>query len=389
MQIVNPLSSFTWSKPLDVHGVKMSGVPEKQGWAFSAHGWRAARDVSSHNADDLGRAIRAMRRPLSLPVLAQARADYRMRKAPPFPKYFIIEPTNICNRACGFCPITVMERPGGFKGHMAWGDFVKLMEECGQHDVYGLSLYQLGESMLWRGRIPTISGETPVDIRTLIDVAKSVGKFKAVNVSTNGDVDNLAALLDCPVDDVIISIDGTTQVVYAENRPSTRGAKDDLIAFTRTHQRVSEFLAKKGASTTPWVRMQIINKGNTKGQVLDFIRYWIEQPGVDDVFVKNLDSMRPWLGSKVVSDDEDALKAEQVENMPCQHLWAIGSMTADGTLNACCHDAKTQLTDGANIKTSTFESFWNGAFMKTLRNEHVQGTFRMPCLTCRERDPWL
>jgi hypothetical protein len=213
-----------------------------------------------------------------------------------------------------------------------------------------------------------------------------------VNVSTNGDVPNLALLLDCPVDDVIISIDGTTAAVYGENRPST--ARADLHAFSRTLQRVEAFLAQKASTVSkftshPYVRMQIINKANTKDQIEDFIRRWIAVPGVDDVYIKYLDSMRPWVGDAAVSLEEESAKMARVAAMPCQHLWTVGSMTSEGRLNACCHDSRTELTDGSHISTTTFVQWWRGPFMSKLRYEHNNGVFREPCKTCAERDCWL
>lgn len=384
MLLVNPQSAFTWDGPLDIHGVAMRGVPEKQGWSFSRAGWLAAQDDPTLDADAVGKAVRQQLRPLSKPTLAKARQEYADRVVPDFPRYFIVEPTNLCNRRCPFCPIIVMRRPADFKGHMAWPIFLKLMRECGVQDVVGLSLYQLGESMFWKGA--TEQGE-PLNITHMIHAAKTVGKFKIVNISTNGDVPNLATLLNTDLDDLIVSIDGTTKAVYEENRPGVSPAD----TFERTETRVLDFLDAKSQSGCgrPFVRLQVINKENTRDQVLEFIRRWILVPGVDDVFVKNLDSMRPWLGSTVVSDEEDAVKAPSVESMPCQHIWAVGSMTVDGTLNACAHDGRTELTDGANILTHRFEDWWRGRFLTGLRGDHCGGNFRAPCAECRDRDSWL
>ena len=382
MEIVNPLSSFIWHKPLDIYNTTMMGVPEKQGWSFSRHGWLAAQESPSLDADAVGKAVRQQLRPLSRPTLNAARERYKNRDSGQFPKYFIIEPSASCNRKCPFCPIIVTNR----KGFMKWETFMKLMRECGEYDTYGLSLYQLGESFLWKG----VAGEYKLDIADMVQVAKDTAGFKIVNISTNGDVKNLSRALECDLDDLIISIDGTTQSVYDANRPST--TLGDVTAFDRTVARVKNFLSEKAKSghPKPFVRLQIINKENTRDQILDFIRQWIIVDGVDDVFIKNLDSMRPWLGNTVVSDEEDSIKAEKTKSFPCQHIYSVGSMTVDGSLNACCHDALTELTTaGANINSMTFSDWWNGEFMTQLRSEHNGGHFRIPCAECRERDTWL
>jgi len=226
----------------------------------------------------------------------------------------------------------------------------------------------------------------------MVNVAKNLGGFKAVNISTNGDANNLHRLLECDLDDLFISIDGLTSEVYDQNRPSTKN--NDLGAFPRTVDRVRAFLELKAERGTPrpWCRLQIINNAFCAPQVQDFIRYWIQVPGVDDVFVKHLDGMNPWLGDAAVSAKESAVKMQRVQNMPCQHIYAIGSMVADGRFNACCHDAKTELTtEHCNVEEMSFEEYWNGPFMTDLRAEHERGNkgLRLPCHDCAERDPWL
>ena len=399
MELVNPVTSFVWSSPLNVNGVPMQGIREKQGYSFSRAGYLAVLDSPHLDADAVGRAVRQQLRPLSKPILERAKQEYGDRKPPLFPHYFIIEPTAVCNRACPFCTILVTNR----KGMMKWNDFKKLMEECGEFDVYGISLYQLGEPFLWRGRghgadvvppefISTDNYSEPVelDISDMVNYARQVGGFKIVNLSTNGDVSNLDCILGSELSDIIISIDGTTAEVYDANRPSTR--KNDSGAFQRTLDRTHAFLEKKAklGEPRPFVRLQCINKENTANHIVDFIRYWIQVPGVDDVFVKALDSMRPWLGDKIVSNDEDQIKALRLGAMPCQHIYAVGSMTVDGSLNACCHDAKTELTTvGANIRNMSFSEWWNGEYMTVMRSNHNEGKFHPTCTVCRERDTWL
>lgn len=398
MLLVNPQTALQWTGPLDINGVPMKGIREKQGYSFTRVGYLAGKAHPQCDADEVGQVHRQQLRPLSKPTLLQARQEYAQRKVPAFPHYFIIEPTNVCNKVCPFCTINVMDRKDAdgkvVKGFMPWPTFMKLMEETWHYPVYGISLYQLGESFLWHGKDET---GKKLDIADMVNAAKRVGGFRAVNLSTNGDVPNLACILDSELDDLIISIDGITKEIYEENRPGASG----LETYERTLHRVHEFLDRKRQMglSKPYVRLQIINKENTANQIVDFIRYWIEVPGVDDVFVKDLDSMRSWLGNTVVDDEEDRIKAERVAMMPCQHLFAIGSMVVNGDLNACCHDAQNQLVqkvtypDGrignANIHDMSFAEWWNGEFMTTLRKEHCGGYFRMPCRDCRERDPWL
>jgi hypothetical protein len=395
VELVNASTAYQWwPNYLDINGVAMRGTPAKQGWEFSRHGYLAAQEDPTLDADKFGAMIRRSLRPLSKPTLEAARGEYARREVRAFPRYFIIEPNASCNRKCVFCPIIVTNR----KGNMKWEHFIRLMAECSHYDVYGISLYQLSEPMLWRGRQETGQWDDdagqPIyrhfDIADMVNHAKAIGHFKAVNISTNGDAPNLNRLLTCDLDDLFISIDGTTAEVYDQNRPSTKA--NDTGAFQRTVDRVRAFLEKKAATgqSKPWCRLQIINNALCAPQVLDFVRQWIDTPGVDDVYVKNLDGMNAWLGDKAVSAAESAVKMAKVASMPCQHLYAIGSVVADGRYNACCHDSLTELTTaGANVAAMPFADWWNGDYMRELRAEHEGGAQRLPCKLCAERDPWL
>src|SRR3990167_9804755 len=147
MQIVNSKTAYPIGVQVEnINRIGMRGVPEKQGWSFSAHGWRMAKENPTIDPDAFGKMLRQALRPLSRPTLDKARLEYQSKTVIPFPRYFIIEPTAVCNRACPFCTILVTNR----KGMMKWDDFTRLMDECSEYDVYGLSLYQLGEPFLWR-----------------------------------------------------------------------------------------------------------------------------------------------------------------------------------------------------------------------------------------------
>ena len=395
MEIVNPLTSFQWTEPLNILGVKMKGVPEKQGISFSRHGWMAAQEDHSVNADSLGRALRAQLRPLSKTTLEHAREMYNNREVPELPYYLIAEPAGqVCGRRCPFCTINVMKRynPDGSiakPGMMKWSTWIKLMQEFGDWGkAYGCSAYQLGEPLDYSVRDDEGNRR---DIADMVDAAKQIGKFKIVNLSTHGDIPmkRFGRLLECDLDDLIVSIDGITAETYSANRPATVGSNEGV--YDRTVERVEAFLEEKAKRgyPKPFVRLQIINKENTVKELIPFTEKWINTPGVDDVFWKALDSMRPWLGNKIVSDEEDSIKAKKTSGMVCQHIFAVASVVYTGVSNACCHDAYTELTDGTNMADSSFRDWWHGKYMDDLREAHMSGNYPSVCAPCREKDTWL
>jgi len=147
--------------------------------------------------------------------------------------------------------------------------------------------------------------------------------------------------------------------------------------------------AQEQKNEVPNENNAIINKENTVNDIVPFIRKWIATPGVDSAVVKNLDSMRSWLGTKLVSDEEDKIKAERTAGMACQHPFAVASMVYTGQLTLCCHDAFTELTDGSNIANTTFREWWHGAYITKMRADHAAGNYPPICVSCRERDTWL
>ena len=392
MELVNPNSAFTWQGHLDIHGVPMRGTVAKQSVEFYRAGWLAHKADPTIDPDKFGAMMRRQVRPLSLPTLERARGEYARKEAPRAPAYWLVETVGgVCARRCPFCSINTMVRydEHGNKakaGMLPWDAWMKFLSECGEYGPYGCSAYQLGEPMNYS--VKDADGNRR-DIGDLIETAKRVGKFKIINVSTHADVTNLPRLLECDVDDVIVSLDAVTPETYAKNRPATNGKQEG--AFERTIERLREFLALKAerGSGRPYVVAQIINSGLTRDEVLPFIREWIATDGIDTVSVKQLDSMLPWLNVRMVDEAEEKIKADKVRNMPCQHLWAIGSLTHTGVMNACAHDAFTQLTDGSSIYNTTIFDFWNGKFMSELRAEHLAGAKRLPCSSCNDRDPWL
>src|SRR3990167_148392 len=284
MELVNPLTSFTWNSPLNINGVAMMGHLGKQWIEFSRHGWLAAKENPTISADDYGAMIRNTLRPLSRPTLNRARGEYARKEVIRAPSYWLIETVGgICARRCPFCSINVMRRPDkdgkeARAGMLAWDAWIKFLGECGEYGPYGCSAYQLGEPMNYVGRD---SGGNKKDIGDIVDTAKSIGKFKIINVSTHADVTNLDRLLECDVDDLIVSLDAVTPETYAKNRPTTNGK--DEGAFKRTVDRFKSFLAKKSERgySKPFVVAQIINSSLTKDEVLSFIREWIAVDGID------------------------------------------------------------------------------------------------------------
>jgi len=192
-------------------------------------------------------------------------------------------------------------------------------------------------------------------------------------------VKNLDALLSTKLDDLILSIDGIKKETYESYR---LGAKyEDMI------EKVSAFLKAKvkGGYDRPYVRIQTIWTKDTEDEIEDFVNKWLKIPGVDNVFLKNLDGMNPWLGDKMVKTSEvDDINKNR---LPCSQLWLLAAIFWNGDMSGCCHDAHGDLVVG-NIRESKIKDIWHSQDMHNLRKRHMESDYPEICKNCVEWWVW-
>ena len=281
-----------------------------------------------------------------------------------FPPYLIIEPTNVCNLQCPFCPRELTEKSRGL-GFMDMELFKKIIDEAVTNGAYGISLYMLGEPMLHK------------NIVDMINYAKNAG-MPAVNLSTAATTTNLDSLLETELDDLILSIDGSSKEMYERMRVGG--------TFEKTVEIATKFLEKKKdmKKEKPYVRVQIIRTKETEKEITDYLKKWL--PLADTVYAHNLDGMVPWLGNVMMTNDE--VKKKNANRLPCTQLWKVINVFWNGTVSCCCHDALGDMVLG-NLKDSTLKELWHSERAEMFRQRHLNndldGTI---CKSCTEWDVW-
>jgi radical SAM protein with 4Fe4S-binding SPASM domain len=289
---------------------------------------------------------------------------YDNKNVLPFPPYLIIEPTNVCNLQCPFCPRDLTEKSRGL-GFMDMSIFKRIIDEAVANGAYGISLYMLGEPLLHK------------NIVDMINYAKQAG-MPAVNLSTAATTNNLDKLLETELDDLILSIDGASKEMYERMRVGG--------TFEKTLDIATQFLEKKKAmgKEKPYVRVQIIRTKETETEIVDYVKKWL--PLADSVYAHNLDGMVPWLGNVMMNDEE--VKRKNAHRLPCTQLWKVINVFWNGDVSACCHDALGDMVLG-NLKNSTLKELWNSPRAQDFRNRHIandlEGTI---CKNCTEWDVW-
>lgn len=259
------------------------------------------------------------------------------------PVEYIVETTAKCNLYCPMCPRETHLQP---KEDMADEIFARLVRESGRTAEH-MMLIGLGEPFLDRKIFDRIEYCDRHRISTLL--------------STNGtllDENASARLLETPLEHITLSFDGATKESFEYYRKGARfeRVRDNFVRFARMKH-------ERGAKVQIVVQMVRLEKN--AGEVDDFVRFWSQVPGVDQVRVKEDETnlLQPEAGH--AGDDW---------KHPCHYLWR-GPMYVkqNGDVYPCC---QSYMLDGApvgNIGEQALDGIWNSEAMQRMRRLHVAG----------------
>jgi radical SAM protein with 4Fe4S-binding SPASM domain len=259
------------------------------------------------------------------------------------PVEYIVETTAKCNLYCPMCPRETHIQP---KEDMTDEIFERLVRESGRSAEH-MMLIGLGEPFLDKSIFERIEYCERHKVSTLL--------------STNGTLlDEKAAerLLGTPLEHITLSFDGATKESFEFYRKGARFEKvrDNFVRFARM---------KKERGSKMQVVVQMVRLEKNAGEVEDFVRFWSQVPGVDQVRVKE--------------DETNLLQPEAGHaandwTHPCHYLWR-GPMYVkhSGDVYPCC---QSYMLDGAplgNIGERPLEQIWNSEAMQRMRRLHVSG----------------
>ena len=259
------------------------------------------------------------------------------------PVEYIVETTAKCNLYCPMCPRETHKQP---KADMADSVFERLVRESGASAEH-MMLIGLGEPFMDPAIFRRIEFCHRHSISTLL--------------STNGtflDESLSARVLDSPLEQITLSFDGARKETFEYYRKGAKFEKvrDNFVRFARMkHERGSKLQ----------VVVQMVRMEGNAGEVDDFVRFWSNLPGVDQVRIKEDETnlMRP-----------DAGHAAEDWRHPCHYLWR-GPMYVkqNGDVYPCC---QSYMLDGAplgNLADQPLVNIWNSAEMERMRRLHVSG----------------
>jgi len=285
-----------------------------------------------------------------------------------------IEPTTACNLGCPECPsgLKMFTRP---TGNLSPELFEKIISQIHKKLIY-LTFYFQGEPFINKHFLK------------MVKYASDKGIF--TSTSTNAHfIDNKVAeeIVHSGLDQLIISLDGTTQEVYEQYR--IHGKVDKVLEGTKNIIQAK----KKLNSQTPQVVFQFLVVKHNEHQI-DEVHQLANDLGVDKVALKTAQIYDYKNGSPLLPTDQKYSRYRmkndgtyEIKNKlrnHCWRLWHSAVITWDGDIVPCCFDKDAKYKMGT-LQDHTFQDIWHNDTYKGFRNAIIQSRKNIDiCQNCTE-----
>jgi uncharacterized Fe-S cluster-containing radical SAM superfamily protein len=293
------------------------------------------------------------------------------------PLFMLIDPTNLCNFRCRFCPtgdpelLKSIERP---VGRMGFGIYRRLVDGISEFEdrLRVLSLYKDGEPLLNR------------ELGRMITYAKRREVTDTVQVATNAALltrERSVELIESGLDQIRISVEHVNDQGY-EKITRTK------VEYGLIRSNVEFLFNEKERRNSPMkIHAKIIDTDLTEWEKKSFIR---DFSTISDTI--NIDSLMGWscsdLGDFTLGLDP-AVSMNQTHPLNkdivvCPLPFITMAVNFNGSVSVCCVDWShgTVIGDGTR---ETLRQIWNGKEFHALRRDHLRGNRKSigPCGNCQ------
>jgi radical SAM protein with 4Fe4S-binding SPASM domain len=199
--------------------------------------------------------------------------------------------------------------------------------------------------------------------------------------------ENAKKTIESGLNQLIISIDGTTQEVYEQYRMG--GSLNKVIEGTKNiiHWK------RKLNSTTPHVVFQFLVVKPNEHQ-LKSIKELATEIGVDELRFKTAQVYNYEYGNPLIPENENYSRYKKgndgkwklknkLENQ-CWRMWSSCVITWDGKIVPCCFDKDAKYNMG-NLSEISFSEIWKSKEYNTFRNNLLKSRKEIDiCTNCSE-----
>ncbi|MBD0402694.1 radical SAM/SPASM domain-containing protein [Flammeovirga sp. EKP202] len=287
-----------------------------------------------------------------------------------------IEPTTSCNLRCPECPsgLRSFTRPTGM---LSVSMFEKLMEELKDTLIY-LTFYFQGEPFLH-----------PKFLK-MVKVAHQSGIYTSTSTNAHYFSDKVAKeTVESGLDQLIISLDGTSQEVYEQYRIG-----GDLNKVLEGTKKVIEW-KKKLKSSTPRIVFQFLVVKPNEHQIEE-AKQLADELGVDKIVFKtaqiyNYENGSPLIPSiqkysRYKKNGDGTFSFKGSLERSCWRMWHSAVLTWDGKVAPCCFDKDAEHVLGS-LKNDyiRFLDIWNAPSYTNFRKQLLNGRENIDiCKNCTE-----
>jgi len=285
-----------------------------------------------------------------------------------------LEPTNICNLACKECPTgtKTLNRP---KGNMDIALYKSIVNQLYTR-LTDLILYFQGEPFL-----------NP-DLFEMLRYANSKNIY--TYCSTNGhffDDENVKKTIESKLDELIISLDGTTQEVYEAYRQN--GSLKKVLEGTKN---IVKWKIKQN-SDKPIVKFQFLVVKPNEHQIGD-AKLMAKNIGVNKIVFKTAQIYNYENGNPLIPANGKFSRYKKQKNGKytiksrlknrCWRMWANPVVTVDGLLIPCCFDKNAKYAFG-DLNKQSFKEIWESEKYKKFRQQVLSNRKSIDiCRNCTE-----
>jgi radical SAM protein with 4Fe4S-binding SPASM domain len=273
---------------------------------------------------------------------SQPRLDLNAVIPLPFPLTVYVEPTNICNLSCNFCPQSIdgYADKAGYHQHMPVAVFENLMQQLKDMNLRSLKLYFFGEPLMHP------------DIGTLCSLAAPV--CERVELTTNG-----IPLTSRKAREIIGS--GIHYIRLSWYGHNERFVKN--LSLLRDKRRAMR-------RSIPRLAIKVYDAAQARE-----VKSLIPSRIYDELVIEQLHTM----GSDMVH-----LRSYEENKAACPYAFYTLVIKANGDVVPCCVAWEQSLVCG-NIHQQSIAQIWRGDKLREIQRLHLQGR-RNELAACRSCD---